>query len=63
MSSTHCLEDAGDNVPDNDTNNIPLSKQCGGTIAETTPPVWKAFQDNSTNGGIETQSANTNSHF
>jgi hypothetical protein len=60
-----CLKDAGDNVPDNDTNNIlsPLSKHCGGTIAETTPPVWKAFQDNSTYSGIETQSANTNGHF
>jgi hypothetical protein len=60
-----CLKDAGDNVLNNDTNNIlsPLSKHFGGTISETTPPVWKAFQDNSTNGGIETQIANTNSHF
>jgi hypothetical protein len=60
-----CLKDAGDNVPNNDTNNIllPLSKHCGGTIGETSSPVWKAFQDNSTNWGIETQNANTNGHF
>jgi len=60
-----CLKDAGDNVPNNDTNNIlsPLSKHCGGTIGETPQPVWKAFQDNSTNWGIETQNANTNGHF
>jgi hypothetical protein len=60
-----CLIEAGDNVPNNDTNNIlsPLSKHCGGTIAETTDPVWKAFQDNSTNWGIETQNANTNGHY
>jgi hypothetical protein len=57
-----CLKDAGDNVPNNDTNNIlsPLSKHCGGTIGETTQPVWKAFQDNSTNWGIEVQNANRN---
>jgi len=35
----------------------------GGIIGETTDPVWKAFQDNSTNWGIETQNANTNGHF
>ena len=60
-----CLKDAGDNVPNNDTNNIlsPLSKHCGGTIDETSPPFWKAFQDNSTNWGIETQNANTDGHF
>jgi hypothetical protein len=52
-----CLKDAGDNVPNNDTNNIlsPLSKHCGGTIGETTDPVWKAFQDNSTNWGMKSK--------
>ena len=49
-----CLKDAGDNVNNDDPNNIlsPLSKHCGGGVGESAAPSWKAIQDNSTNWPI-----------
>ncbi|MGC2575577.1 MAG: hypothetical protein WA364_29070 [Candidatus Nitrosopolaris sp.] len=46
-----CLKNASDDVPNNDSSNIlsPLSKNCDGSIGETTSPTWKVFEDKSTN--------------
>jgi len=46
-----CLKNASDYVDNNDFSNIlsPLSKNCDGSIGETTSPTWKVFEDKSTN--------------